>query len=637
MPTQLAASTLHKTFGLRKPAFKNVDKPVKRNIPPVPSDPVKFNELIGLPLHPATLIPSPLLDYQLAYINLIHNHHRIIFNKSRKIGATETALRAICQQCYGDYIGHNVIIVAGNRQDEANIFLERFEDLFIKGWKIGPNKTLKERDLIMDISSDRIDLYSGVTIRTIPANPRALRAQANVKCVFFSEAAHINSLNDEKIWGAVKPIIANDDSADIIVESTPNGCYTGDTDIMTIDGWVNFKELTKNHKVACLINGIVEYHHPEALQYFKDRDDLLHFKSTQIDLMVTKDHRMYTKIQKGPWQIKKAEELTNSKTDLYFKKSFPWNEGKDIESIIIPQYSWIAICRGISHHYSKPEIKLNADYFMDFLGWVLSDGHVINNRVEITQTKYIDRVRKCLINLGMKFTEVPSYGGFMGSRVGVRFKVHSKQLANYMRDYKTKGIPFFIKNCSKRQLAILMNSFFYGDGDFYERRRLFVGIYKKLADDIQEIVLKLGFSSNIRQHGKEYIVTIGKDKTHQYQTYKNPIIEIKEPHDVYCCTVPGGLVFVRRGANSTWCGNCRGFFHDEFFNMENGYFKLQYDYTWALDKLISREFIAKEKRDPRPYYFSQEYECKFVTGGRTAITIPDQAISYDTLIDLDTL
>jgi hypothetical protein len=305
MPTQLAASTLHKTFGLRKPAFKNVDKPVKRDIPPLPQDTIKFNELIGLPLHSATLTPSPLLDYQLAYINLIHTHHRLIFNKSRKIGATETALRAICQQCYGDYIGHNVIIVAGNRQDEANIFLERFEDLFIKGWKIGPNKTLKERDLIMNISSDRIDLYSGVTIRTIPANPRALRAQANVKCVFFSEAAHINSLNDEKIWGAVKPIIANDDSADIIVESTPNGI--------------------------------------------------------------------------------------------------------------------------------------------------------------------------------------------------------------------------------------------------------------------------------------------------------------------------------------------RNFFYDEFHNMENGYFKLQYDYTWALGKLISQEFIDREKRDPRPWYFAQEYQCKFLTGGKSAITIPDQAISSDTLIDLDEL
>lgn len=214
---------LNSTWKLAQTARKKLPPKINREIPVLPTTSYEFNRLIGFPLHPETLRPSPILDYQLEYIKAVHEHHRVIFNKSRKIGATETALRAICEQCYGNYIGHNVIIVAGNRQDEANVFLERFEDLFIRGWTDKDGKFWGERDLIMNIKSDRIDLYSGVTIRTIPANPRALRAQANVRCVFFSEAAHINSLNDEKIWGAVKPIIANDRYADVIVESTPNG------------------------------------------------------------------------------------------------------------------------------------------------------------------------------------------------------------------------------------------------------------------------------------------------------------------------------------------------------------------------------------------------------------------------------
>lgn len=193
------------------------------DIPKLPLDPQKFNKLIGYPKHPSTLVPSPILDYQLEYIKAIMNDLRVILNKSRKIGATETALRAICQQCYSEYIGHNVLIVAGNRQPEANVMLERFKDLFVDGWTDLNDRHWAYRDLIMNERSDRVDLYSGVTVRTIPANHRALRGQANVKCVFFTEAAHIDSLNDEKVWGAVKPMVANDDTAAVVVESTPAG------------------------------------------------------------------------------------------------------------------------------------------------------------------------------------------------------------------------------------------------------------------------------------------------------------------------------------------------------------------------------------------------------------------------------
>lgn len=201
----------------------NIDIKISSEIPKLPKDPQAFNKLIGYPKHPSTLKPSPILDYQMKYVNSIINDLRVILNKSRKIGATETALRAICQQCYSDYIGHNVIIVAGNRQQEANVMLERFKDLFIDGWTDLNNKKWSYGDLIMKEKSDRMDLYSGVTVRTIPANSRALRGQANVRCVFFTEAAHIDSLDDSKIWGAVKPIVANDDNAAVIVESTPNG------------------------------------------------------------------------------------------------------------------------------------------------------------------------------------------------------------------------------------------------------------------------------------------------------------------------------------------------------------------------------------------------------------------------------
>jgi len=41
--------------------------------------------------------------------------------------------------------------------------------------------------------------------------------------VYISEAAHINMLDDSKVYDALHPNIANIENADFIIESTPNG------------------------------------------------------------------------------------------------------------------------------------------------------------------------------------------------------------------------------------------------------------------------------------------------------------------------------------------------------------------------------------------------------------------------------
>jgi hypothetical protein len=188
---------------------------------------IKFNNMIGNPLHPETLEPSPILDYQLDYNKLWRDKHKVIFNKSRKIGATETALRTICQLCFSTYVGHNIMIVAGNRQRQANKFLEKFNDLFYghndKGWEYEEGKVIKYNELVDSYRANHMRLTNGVQIETYPASPLAVRGPENVKCVFVSEAAHVNRIEDGELYTALRPLAANDPNVDFILESTPNG------------------------------------------------------------------------------------------------------------------------------------------------------------------------------------------------------------------------------------------------------------------------------------------------------------------------------------------------------------------------------------------------------------------------------
>jgi len=117
----------------------------KKHIIGTPVDFVAFNRLIGNPIHPNTEQPTDIFDYQLEYFNAVHLKHKVILNKSRKIGATETALRIIAYNCFdhydkdgnkikGRYVGHHIMIVAGNKQSVANKFIKRFRNIFRDGF-----------------------------------------------------------------------------------------------------------------------------------------------------------------------------------------------------------------------------------------------------------------------------------------------------------------------------------------------------------------------------------------------------------------------------------------------------------------------------------------------------------------------
>ena len=191
--------------------------------PNVPEGFKEFNHMVGPPMHPATGEPSDVFDYQEEYEEAWNKHHKLILNKSRKIGATETALRIIAFNCFnGKYNGHRVMIVAGNKQEVANRFIERFIAIFGKGFTDGDGKWWAIEDIIIDRKSSRIQMWNGIIIQAYPAN-ESVRGEENVICVFMSECAFINLLDDSKVYNALHPNVANIGHADFIMESTPNG------------------------------------------------------------------------------------------------------------------------------------------------------------------------------------------------------------------------------------------------------------------------------------------------------------------------------------------------------------------------------------------------------------------------------
>lgn len=195
---------------------------------------VPFNRMIGNPVHPNTGKKTDMFDFQIEYFDAVRTFHQIILNKSRKIGATETALRIILYNCFdhydekgrlvekAKYAHHNIMLIAGNKQTVANKFIKRIKEIFKEGFTDMLGNRYEYEDIILNDKSNLIELPNGIELEAYPAG-QASRGEANVICVFMSETAFVNKIDDSVVYDVLKPQIANIDNADFILESTPKG------------------------------------------------------------------------------------------------------------------------------------------------------------------------------------------------------------------------------------------------------------------------------------------------------------------------------------------------------------------------------------------------------------------------------
>ena len=190
----------------------------------VPKGFINYNRMIGNPIHPGTGKPTDIFDFQDEYSTKWSKYHKIMLNKARKLGATETGVRKIGNLCLdGTYSNHRVMIVAGNKQSMANRFLERFlAQWHQKGFDDAKGKHWDYNDIVLEESSSKADLINNVHVEAYPAT-EAVRGEENVICVYMIECAFTDMIDDTKVYNALHPVIANIPDADFIMESTPNG------------------------------------------------------------------------------------------------------------------------------------------------------------------------------------------------------------------------------------------------------------------------------------------------------------------------------------------------------------------------------------------------------------------------------
>jgi len=402
------------------------------------------------------------------------------------------------------------------------------------------------------------------------------------------------------------------------------GCYDEKTEILTEDGWKLFKDLKMEDKVFTLSeNNRIELHQPEQLFNYDYEGEMIEFKAKSLDLLVTPNHRMvvdkkYKKRRtfveakdfspsrdlipkKGIWLGKRQEYfelppvviLQGSGSPSRFSdqeigyiremrrkgKSF-YQIGKVFNCNPVTIYN---IClnenygnrQRIRIRYEQPPLRIKMNDWLKFFGFWLAEGSADNEknakrhgyRVIITQInrEKKEEIKKVLDKLPFNYYEEEN-----------NLIICNKQLWAYLRQFGnkyTKFIPKEIKSLSKEQLKILFDWLVKGDG--YIRKTTGQINYwtssKKLADDLQEIILKLGWLATLKVNkrgkvskinGRKVVsgplYTIGVQKANYYRLRERNIERVYYKGKVYCCQVKNHTVFVRRNGKVCWSGNSIG-------------------------------------------------------------------------------
>ena len=317
-------------------------------------------------------------------------------------------------------------------------------------------------------------------------------------------------------------------------------CYDPETEVLTSYGWESVANITTKHKVACLIdNKRLEYHNPTQIHEFDYQGKMYNVKTDKIDLLVTPNHRMYVGNYYGEnFTMKKAEDVYGTIT------SYKNNIEEWIPKIKQEDFT----LKGVE---GLEDIKIPLKEWCLFFGmWMNEGNHNTSKNISIAGNKQLEQ---CITKIPLKWSL------HISGEEKTLWTCDDPRLITYLKPLNVppnnKSLPPWCFNLDMEHSRYLIEGMILGE-TYYTSSI-------KLRDDFQELCLHAGW-------GCKYHLKSSKE-THWklviYKTQTTPLVNENIKTDswkeykgkVYCCTVPtkDGIIFVRRGGKSIWCGNSR--------------------------------------------------------------------------------
>ena len=328
------------------------------------------------------------------------------------------------------------------------------------------------------------------------------------------------------------PQFTVEDDTQVIAGIDWGYCLSGDTEVLTLNGWKRLDKVSKNEKVLCLNQNNMEseYQQITAINVSNYKGLMTHIKNRNLDILCKTRHLIpYKNRYKNNLHMHYAGEHV---THHYIIRKAKYNGIK-------------------SDNIKIGNKKYNTKLFMRLLGWYISEGNID------TKTRFC--IHQDPIANNIYFNEIIEIGNLMNIHTWYdnngRILFYDKNLVNYFSKLgksKDKYIPQEIKLYDGYYLSFLFDSLIKGDGDKYFIR--YNTYSSRLAEDVQEIACKTGkYHSYISNRGiKGYRVNfLSRDSIPSKEHYRN----IEYNGTIVGFNVPSEIVFTRRNGKVSYQHN----------------------------------------------------------------------------------
>jgi len=351
-------------------------------------------------------------------------------------------------------------------------------------------------------------------------------------------------------------------------------CFDDQTEILTKRGWIRFSQLTKQDEVATMTKGehVFEWQRPTEITADPYRGTMYHFRARTLDMMVTPNHGMWTKV--SDHRKSKRTELTypqkaHPTVDYSFRRvtAEQMDQGYCRQKWEMTNHcdAWVGEVPFQTVEVPFVESKntgmrdkmqhagsVNYLDMAKLIAWYVTEGYADQKRVSICQSKRVNpdnhlEITSLIERIGMRYC--------VSGRDQKDINIGSVELSQYLRKEcgsgsASKYIPDWVKGLPTEDLAQVLDVLIKGDG--WNRKPSGFGyrsISKRLLDDVSEIAVKLGYAVSFT--GECLNIT----DTQKRPTVNNRPKQVYYEGTVYCCRVPNQLILVRRNGKATWSHN----------------------------------------------------------------------------------
>jgi hypothetical protein len=352
-------------------------------------------------------------------------------------------------------------------------------------------------------------------------------------------------------------------------------CHDDKTEVMTVEGWKFFKDITKEDLLASVNPETQEliFENPSDIISYDYDGELVCLKHASADFAVTPNHRMLVR------KLVDSDRSLSDKYEFVEAKDLGWYSGL-MNKVEYKGYS-DSDTYEFEPIFHQHKDKRNGrsypmNYWLRFLGIYVAEGTLCsagknnNYRIQLAACKDREKefIRDTLDNISVCYNESVD-----------RFFFHDKQIYVELAKYGFEGIhtpeksvPKFIFQLSAENISEFLLGFFMGDGCMNGDSRSYYTSSEKLANDLQILITLsgkwCGLYSRTSVIGGRIIRSTG-DYDYSLNEWKGKGLSIDKKDyitneyykgKVYCAEVPTYHTLVtRRNGKVLISGNCTAF------------------------------------------------------------------------------